>query len=100
MTAVRLDLGGFVRSKAGSGFLMFALFCAVLSAGVGYGTYYLALTAYIADKGEEKKTALQLVDAFVTNYADLRKRLGGDEAPVPATFRAHSIDLFNHSRRA
>ena len=79
---------------------MFALLSAVLSAGVGYGTNYLALTAYIADKGEEKKTALQLVDAFVTNYADLRKSLGGDQAPVPATFRAHSIDLFNRVRHA
>jgi signal transduction histidine kinase len=94
------DVKGFFRSKAGSAFTFFALFCAALSAGVGYGTYSLALSAYIADKGEEKKTALQLVDAFVKNYADLRAGLGSAAAPVPATFRAHSIELFNRIRHA
>ncbi len=96
----RAEISTFIRSKAGSSFLMFVLFCGVLSAGVGYGTYRLGLDGYVADKGEEKKTALQLVDAFVTNYSDIRGRFGSSDVPVPATFRAHSIDLFNRIRHA
>jgi PAS domain S-box-containing protein len=90
----------FVRSRPGSGFIKFALFSTLLAAGVGYGTYSLNLRWYVASKGEEKITALQLVDAFVTNYSEIRGRFRSDEAPVPATFRAHSIELFNRIRDA
>jgi len=90
----------FVRSRPGSGFIKFALFSTLLAAGVGYGTYSLNLRWYVANKGEEKITALQLVDAFVTNYSDIRGRFNSDEVPVPATFRAHSIELFNRMRDA
>jgi PAS domain S-box-containing protein len=90
----------FARSRPGSAFIKFALFSTLLAAVVGYGTYSLNLRWYVANKGEEKITALQLVDAFVTNYSDIRGRLGGDNAPVPATFRAHSIELFNRIRDA
>jgi PAS domain S-box-containing protein len=90
----------FLRSKPGSGFIKFALFSTLLAAGVGYGTYSLNLRWYVASKGEEKTTALQLVDAFVTNYSEIRGRFDSDKVPVPATFRAHSIELFNHMRDA
>jgi PAS domain S-box-containing protein len=90
----------FVRSRPGSSFLKFALFSALLAAGVGYGTYSLSLRWYVANKGEEKITALQLVDAFVTNYSDIRGRFNSDQVPVPATFRAHSLELFNRMRDA
>src|SRR5216683_3774716 len=90
----------FVRSRPGSGFIKFALFSTLLAAGVGYGTYSLNLRWYVANKGEEKITALQLVDAFVTSYSDIRGRFNSDEVPVPATFRAHSIELFNRMRDA
>jgi PAS domain S-box-containing protein len=96
----RLDWQRFLRSRPGSSFLKFVCFCLLLSAGVGYGTYALGLSWYTANKSEEKITALQLVDAFVTNYSDLRSRFGGDAAPVPASFRAHSIELFNQMRDA
>ncbi len=96
----RVDWWRFLHSKPGSSFIKFVFFCLLLSAGVGYGTYALGLSWYTANKGEEKITALQLVDAFVTNYSDLRSRFGGDPAPVPATFRAHSIELFNKMRDA
>lgn len=89
---------GFVRSKAGSNFLKLACFSAALAAGIGYGVYQFSVSAFTANKSEEKITALQLVDAFVTNYANARAQFGGDGAPVPATFRAHSIDLFNKAR--
>src|SRR5271169_233479 len=93
-------LGGFIRSKTGSRFLKFVCFCAVLAAGIGYGVYSFSIAAFTANKSEEKITALQLVDAFVTNYADMRTKFGNETAPVPATFRAHSIDIFNKARSA
>ena len=89
------DLARFFRSKPGLGFAKFLLFAAVLSTGVGYGTYSLGVRWYTANKSDEKVTALRLVEAFVNNYSDLRSQLGRDEAPVPAVFRAHSIELFN-----
>jgi PAS domain S-box-containing protein len=93
-------LGGFIRSKTGSRFLKFVCFCAVLAAGIGYGVYSFSIAAFTANKSEEKITALQLVDAFVTNYAEMRTKFGNETAPVPATFRAHSIDNFNKLRSA
>jgi PAS domain S-box-containing protein len=90
----------FLRSKAGLGFLKFALFSAVLAIGVGYGTYSLALHWYTTNKSEEKITALRLVAAFVNNYSDIRSQFGSDQAPVPAVFRAHSIERFNQARDA
>jgi diguanylate cyclase (GGDEF)-like protein/PAS domain S-box-containing protein len=51
------------------------------------------LNWFVAHKSEEKATALRLVDAFVTTYSSVRAQLGGS-APVPATFRAHSIEAF------
>src|SRR6266404_8294133 len=88
----------FLGSRAGSAFLRFMLVCGLLSAGVTYGFYRLSITSFTANKGEEKITALQLVEAFVANYSNLRRELGADKAPVPATFRAHSIELFNKAR--
>jgi signal transduction histidine kinase len=61
---------------------------------VGYGFYYSNLNWFKQHKSEEKITALQLVDAFVTTYSSIRSELGPN-APVPATFRAHSIERFN-----
>jgi mono/diheme cytochrome c family protein len=71
----------------------------VLSAAVGCGFYYSSLNWFVAHKSEEKITALRLVDAFVTNYSAIRSQFGMS-APVPSTFRAHSIDAFNTQRGA
>jgi len=95
-----LDVKGFLSSKPGLGFLYFAVFAAAFAAGLGYAVYGMSLRAYTADKGEEQATALQLVDAFVTNYSELRGRFAAADAPVPASFRAHSIELFNRMRGA
>jgi diguanylate cyclase (GGDEF)-like protein/PAS domain S-box-containing protein len=84
----------FLASRSGRAFLLHLGLCAALSAAVGYGVYYSSVNWFIAHKSEEKVTALRLVDAFVTNYSSLRSQFGAT-APVPSTFRAHSIEAFN-----
>ena len=90
---------GFLRSKAGANFWRLLCFSAVLAAGVGYGLYQFSLTAFTTGKSEETVTALQLTDAFVSTYSNERAKLGSADAAVPATFRAHSIELFNKVRQ-
>jgi diguanylate cyclase (GGDEF)-like protein/PAS domain S-box-containing protein len=84
----------FVRSRSGRGFLVHLSVCAALSAGIGCGFYYFSLNWFKQHKSNEKITALQLVDTFVTNYSAIRSQLG-QAAPVPASFRAHAIEAFN-----
>jgi PAS domain S-box-containing protein len=90
----------FLRSKSGSGFLKYLGFSAVLAVAVAYGVYDLGLRWFQQTKSEEQLTALQLVDAFVADYSDNRGKFMSGEAPVPATFRAHAIERFNHARDA
>jgi signal transduction histidine kinase len=90
----------FLRSRFGRSFLAFVLLSALLSAGVGYGFYYSNLQWFLRNKGEEKMTALALVDAFVADYAQVRAHYLEGDAPVPQTFRAHAIDRFNKDRSA
>jgi PAS domain S-box-containing protein len=90
-----------LRSKAGQGFLAFLLLALILSAAIGAGYYHSSLAWFEINKTEEKLTALQLVDAFIAEYADVRSTFNRDElegAPVPASFRAHAIDRFNRAR--
>jgi methyl-accepting chemotaxis protein len=61
---------------------------------VAHYFYSTSLKSHLAQKADENVTALRLVDAFVTNYSRVRSQFGQD-APVPATFRAHSIESFN-----
>jgi diguanylate cyclase (GGDEF)-like protein/PAS domain S-box-containing protein len=84
----------FMGSRSGRGFLLHLCICATLSVGVGYGFYYFSLNWFKEHKSSEKIIALQLVDAFVTNYSAIRSQFGND-APVPASFRAHAIEAFN-----
>ena len=88
----------FLRSKSGQSLLVFVAISALLSTVVGYSFYATSLSWFKAHKSEEKITALELVDAFVTNYSDLRAQFAA-QAPVPATFRAHSIDQFNKQHK-
>jgi len=90
----------FFSSRAGLNLLIFMVFSAALAAGIGYGVYRFSLNAFTASKSEEKVTALELVDAFVTNYSEVRTAFGSADAPVPATFRAHSIERFNAARKS
>src|SRR5436190_22825595 len=90
----------FLRSREGSGLIGIVFFAAAFAVVAGYGFYQASLRAFIENKTEEKATALQLVDAFVSNYSTMRKELDAERAPVPATFRAHSIAIFNRARGA
>jgi diguanylate cyclase (GGDEF)-like protein/PAS domain S-box-containing protein len=84
----------FLQSRSGRGFMLHLGICAALSVAVGYGFYYFSLTWFEHQKSSEKIIALQLVDAFVANYSEIRSQFG-QGAPVPASFRAHAIDAFN-----
>jgi methyl-accepting chemotaxis protein len=85
---------GFIRSKSGRMLLIFLLLSAAISAGAAGYFYHASLKTFVDQKADEQATALHLVDAFVTTYARFRSQFG-QTAPVPATFRAHSIDGFN-----
>ncbi len=87
-------LGGFIRSKSGWMLLVFVLLSAAISVAVAGYFYHISLKTFLAQKAAEKVTALRLVDAFVTTYSQVRAQAGKD-APVPATFRASSIEHFN-----
>src|ERR1700732_4229409 len=90
----------FLRSREGSGLIGIVLFAAALDVIAGYGFYQVSLQAFVTNKSDEKVMAIALVYAFVSNYSNLRHELDADKAPVPATFRAHSIELFNKARGA
>jgi diguanylate cyclase (GGDEF)-like protein/PAS domain S-box-containing protein len=84
----------FLQSRSGRGFLLHLSLCAMLSVTVAFGFYYFSLNWFKEHKSSEKIIALQLVDAFVTNYSAIRSQFGPG-APVPASFRAHAIEAFN-----
>src|ERR1700676_4280073 len=84
----------FRRSRSGRGFLLHLSLCAALSVAVGFGFYRFSLNWFEEHKSREKIIALQLVDAFVTNYSAVRSQFAKD-APVPAPSRAHAIEAFN-----
>src|SRR5260370_17774767 len=84
----------FMRSRSGRGFILHLGVCAILSAAVAYGFHYCSLNWFVEHKSDEKIIALRLVDAFVTNYSAIRSQFG-QNAPVPASFRAHAIEAFN-----
>jgi methyl-accepting chemotaxis protein len=65
-----------------------------LSVMVASYFYSTSLESHLAQRADENVTALRLVDAFVTTYSRVRSQFGQD-SPVPATFRAHSIESFN-----
>ena len=91
---MRTSLTQFMRSKSGLALAMYLAFAAMVGAGVGYEFHHSSLDKFRTQKAEEKTTALRLIDAFVTTYSFVRSQLGPD-TPVPATFRAHSIESFN-----
>jgi signal transduction histidine kinase len=88
----------FLRSPEGNGWIGILLFSAALAFVAAYGFYQVSVRSFVANKSDEKATAMQLVDAFVTNYSDIRRQMGDGTGPVPATFRAHSIEMFNKLR--
>src|SRR4029079_6050940 len=91
---MRISLTELARSRSGLALALYLAFAAMVSVGVGYAFYHSSLNTFRAQKSEEKTTALRLIDAFVTTYSSMRSQLGPD-APVPSTFRAHSIEAFS-----
>jgi signal transduction histidine kinase len=90
----------FLRSRAGKSFLIFAASCALLAAAVGYGFHYSSVRWFQTSTGEQKTTALRLVDAMYATYTVTRTDYMTGGAPVPATFRAHVFERFNQGRGA
>jgi signal transduction histidine kinase len=88
----------FLRSPEGNGWIGILLFSAALAFVAAYGFYQVSVRSFVTNKTDEMATAMQLVDAFVTNYSTVRHQLDTDSAPVPATFRARSIELFSRMR--
>ncbi len=98
MRQVNPPQDAFLRSKTGRAWLLM-LVLALLSSIAGGGALYRSNVHWFeTNKAEETATALRLVEAMVANYTDIRSVMLGEEAPVPATFRAHSIERFNAAR--
>lgn len=97
---MRAAIGMFMRSRSGLLSIAVIGLVAALSVGLAIASYRISLHWFETNKFEEKVTALRLVDAFVSNYTDIRSRHFGEAAPVPATFRAHSIERFNKARES
>ncbi len=93
----RVEIRAFLGSREGNGWIAILLFTAALSFVAAYGFYQSSVRSFVKSKSDEETTAVRLIDAFVDNYSALRSDLRDDSAPVPATFRAHSIDRFNRS---
>jgi signal transduction histidine kinase len=87
----------FLRSREGNGWVGILLFAAALSFAAAFGFYQASLKSFVAGKIDEKLTALQLVDAFVGNYAGLRSSWGGDNAPDASEFRARALEQFDNA---
>ena len=88
------NLRGFAWSRTGRALAIYLCLAAATSIVVARYFYSASVDAHLAQKGKENITALRLVDAFVTNYSRLRGQFG-PSSPVPATFRAQSIEGFN-----
>jgi PAS domain S-box-containing protein len=93
-----LAAADFLRSRTGKSFLAFAVLCALLAGLVGYGFYASSVRWFQTSTGEQKGTALGLVDAFVATYSAVRAEHLATGAPVPATFRQGAIERFSKGR--
>ena len=91
-------LGSFFKSRSGRLSITVIGLIAAFAVALGVASYRISVHWFETNKFEEKVTALQLVDAFVADYTEIRGRHLGTDAPVPASFRAHSIERFNMAR--
>jgi signal transduction histidine kinase len=88
----------FLRSKSGRAWCLLLALALLTSIAGGAALYRSNIHWFQTNKAEEAETALRLVEAMVSNYTDIRAVMLGDEGPVPAAFRAHSIERFNAAR--
>jgi len=91
-------LATFIRSRSGKLSITVIGVIAAFAVALGFASYRISVRGFETNKFEEKVTALQLVDAFVAEYTETRSHVFGADVPVPATFRAHSIERFNKAR--
>ena len=98
MNRLRSAVSSFMHSPEGNGWIGILLFSAALAFVAAYGFYQISVRSFVANKADEKATAEQLVDSFVTTYSKIRGQDGMAAAPVPSTFRAHAIEQFNKAR--
>jgi len=89
----------FVRSKTGRAFFIYLVLSGGICIAAANYFYHDKLESHLTQEADENVTALRLVDAFVTTYSSVRSQYAQD-APVPATFRAHSIENFNKQPRS
>ena len=88
----------FCASRPGRGYFAYLVVCALLASVLAYGIHAWNAAVFEKSKGEEGITALQLIEAFVSTYASVRATHANATAPVPASFRAATIERFNHDR--
>ncbi|MBI3706145.1 MAG: PAS-domain containing protein [Proteobacteria bacterium] len=88
------------RARVVAAFAGLGLMFGLLAMAAGYAFYDYNLRSFLASKGQEKQTALQLADAFIATYAETRTQFGSENSSVPATFRAHALERFNRGRDA
>ncbi len=72
----------------------------MLGGVIGISYYQLSWNLLRDTTAREMATVLRLTDAFVSTYSGVRSSTFNKDAPVPATFRAHSIDAFNQNAPA
>ena len=72
----------------------------LLASAVGIAFYQSNFDAFLTNKGEEKTTALELMSAFVNDYAHVRRSFVDGDPPIPASFRANALARFNAGRNA
>ena len=80
--------------------LFIGLICLFFGAVVGFGYQYLAVSQYKSNRLAEKETVLAVVDAFFSTYSSIRGESDNSALPVPATFRAHTLETFNANRKS
>ena len=85
----------FIRSRSGHGFVLHLVLCALLSAAVGLGFYFFSLNWFKEHKSRRKNRRAASGRCVRDELFRATLAVRCKTAPVPATFRAHSIDEFN-----
>jgi hypothetical protein len=90
----------FLRSKSGRTFLLLLAASVIFALIVAVVFHRSTMRWFEVSKGEENATVIELIDAFVGTYSDIRGAHLNSEATVPASFRAHALTRFNRDRDA
>ncbi|MCH8239442.1 MAG: DUF3365 domain-containing protein, partial [Proteobacteria bacterium] len=72
----------------------------ITSGSLSYTYYSSSYEKYLLRKSEEITTVIELVAAFVSTYSEHRTGQTGVSLPVPATFRAAALEIFDKKRTA